>query len=232
MPCVRRVKTKTGATAVQVVDSPGRGSRTLSTSGPVVRGFDENGEMAFELPVVDAASLAAWCEAHLGSPAESELFRAGHLTCVIGTRLADGREVVVRVRAAAPRLTACTEVQRRLSDSGYPYPQQLASPAPLGEHAASARATSRAGPRCPARAAPPSPLPQRSPSWCTWLPGPGRCPRWRPRAVGRMEPQPGRVVALARGPGRGPEPGGWAGLDRCGGPGRPAEAAAKIRTRP
>ena len=73
--------------------------------------------MAFELPVVDAASLAAWCEAHLGSPVESELFRTGHLTCVIGTRLADGREVVVRVRPAASRLTACTEVQRRLFDS-------------------------------------------------------------------------------------------------------------------
>ena len=67
--------------------------------------------MVFGLPVVDAASLTAWCERHLGSPAESELFRTGHLTYVAGTRLADGREVVVRVRAAAPRIAACTEVQ-------------------------------------------------------------------------------------------------------------------------
>lgn len=59
--------------------------------------------MAFELPVVDAASLAAWCDVHRRSPAESELFRAGHFTRVIGTRLADRREVVVRVRLAAPR---------------------------------------------------------------------------------------------------------------------------------
>ena len=94
--------------------------------------------MAFELPVVDAASLATWCELHLGSPGESELFRTGHLTCVIGTRLADGPEVVVRVRPAAPRLTACTEVQRRLFDSGYPCPQPLAGPAPLGEYEATA----------------------------------------------------------------------------------------------
>ena len=94
--------------------------------------------MAFELPVVDAASLATWCELHLGSPAGSELFRTGHLTSVIGTRLADGREVVVRVRPAAPRLTACTEVQRRLFDSGYPCPQPLTRPAPLGEHEANA----------------------------------------------------------------------------------------------
>ena len=94
--------------------------------------------MAFELPVVDAASLATWCELHLGSPAGSELFRTGHLTSVIGTRLADGREVVVRVRPGALRLTACTEVQRRLFDSGYPCPQPLTRPAPLGEHEANA----------------------------------------------------------------------------------------------
>ena len=54
--------------------------------------------MTLGLPVVETASLTAWCKMHLGSPAESELFRTGHLTRVIGTRLADGREVVVRVR--------------------------------------------------------------------------------------------------------------------------------------
>jgi hypothetical protein len=43
--------------------------------------------MVFQLPAVDAASLTAWCAVHLGSPAASELFRTGHLTRVIGTRL-------------------------------------------------------------------------------------------------------------------------------------------------
>jgi len=94
--------------------------------------------MPFELPEVDAASLATWCELHLGSPPDGELFRTGHLTRVIGTRLADGREVVVRVRPAAPRIAACTEVQRQLFESGYPCPQPLAGPAPLGEHEATA----------------------------------------------------------------------------------------------
>lgn len=94
--------------------------------------------MAFEVPVVDATSLAAWCELHLGSRPDGELFRTGHLTCVIGTRLADGREVVVRVRPAAPRITACTEVQRRLFDSGYPCPRPLAGPALLDEYEATA----------------------------------------------------------------------------------------------
>lgn len=94
--------------------------------------------MAFELPAVDALSLATWCELHLGSPAETELFRTGHLTRVIGTPLADGREIVVRIRPAAPRIATCTEVQRLLSDSGYPCPQPLAGPAPLGEYEATA----------------------------------------------------------------------------------------------
>ena len=88
--------------------------------------------------MVDAASLAAWCEVHLGSPAESELFRTGHLACVIGTRLADGREVVVKVRPDAARIAACTQVQHRLWRCGYPCPRPLAGPAPLGEHAATA----------------------------------------------------------------------------------------------
>jgi len=94
--------------------------------------------VAIELPEVDAASLAAWCEIHLGTPVESELFRTGHLTSVIGIRLADGREVVVRVRPAAPRIAGCTEVQRRLFESGYPCPQPLAGPAPLGGYEATA----------------------------------------------------------------------------------------------
>ena len=94
--------------------------------------------MAFELPVVDPASLTAWCELYLGSPPAEELFRTGHLARVIATRLADGREVVVRVRPFAPRVVACTEVQRRLGESGFPCPRPLAGPAPFGDHLASA----------------------------------------------------------------------------------------------
>jgi Ser/Thr protein kinase RdoA (MazF antagonist) len=92
----------------------------------------------FELPVVDPASVTAWCEVHLGSPAAGELFRTGHLARVIGAQLADGREVVVRVRPGAPRVAACIEVQRRLYVSGYPCPEPLAGPAPFGEYEATA----------------------------------------------------------------------------------------------
>jgi Phosphotransferase enzyme family len=107
-------------------------------SESVLRRLGENGRVAFELPVVDSANLAAWCAQHLGSQVEGELFRTGHLTRVIGTRLADGREVVVRVRRSAPRIAACAEVQRQLFDSGYPCPQPLAGPAPLGAYEATA----------------------------------------------------------------------------------------------
>jgi hypothetical protein len=94
--------------------------------------------VAFKVPVVDRTSLTAWCELHLGSPAAGELFRTGHLARVIGARLNDGREVVVRVRPGAPRVAACTEVQRRLFVSGYPCPEPLAGPARLGEYEATA----------------------------------------------------------------------------------------------
>jgi hypothetical protein len=110
----------------------------LLASAPLARRPGENEQVAFELPVVDPASLSAWCELHLGSPAAGELFRAGHLACGIGARLADGREVVVKVRPAAPRTVACIEVQRRLFESGYPFPQPLAGLAPLGEYEATA----------------------------------------------------------------------------------------------
>ena len=138
--------------------------------------------MAFELPVVDAASLAAWCEVHLGSPAESELFRTGHLACVIGTRLADGREVVVKVRPAAPRIAACAEVQHRLYGCGYPCPRPLAGPAPLGEHAATAESYISGG---------------------VVLPDSGRAAQPFAAALAQLvdlAPRPGQVPSLAPGP--------------------------------
>jgi Phosphotransferase enzyme family len=138
--------------------------------------------MAFELPEVDAASVTAWCEAHLGSPAQSELFRTGHLTRVIGTRLADGREVVARVRPAAPRIAACTEVQRRLFDSGYPCPQPLAGPAPLDEYEATAESYIAGG---------------------ATLPDSGRAARPFAATLAqlvRQAPRPGQVPSLAPAP--------------------------------
>jgi Phosphotransferase enzyme family len=147
-----------------------------------VRPAGNNGRMAFGLPVVEATALAAWCELHLGSPAKRELFRTGHLTCVIGTRLADGREVVVRVRPAAPRIATCTQVQRRLSESGYPCPRPLAGPAPLGEHEATAESYLPGG---------------------AVLPGSGRAAQPFAAALAQLvhlAPRPGQVPSLAPAP--------------------------------
>jgi hypothetical protein len=90
------------------------------------------------VPAVDPARLTQWCELHLGSPVGEELFRGGHLARVIGARLADGRQVVVRIRESEPRVAACAEVQRRLFESGFPCPRPLAGPAPFGEYEATA----------------------------------------------------------------------------------------------
>ena len=89
---------------------------------------------------VDPSRLTQWCVEHLGSPPEHEIFRSGYLSVVIGLRLADGREVVVKVRPDSPRIAACVEVQRRLFQAGYPCPQPLTGCAPFGDDVATAEA--------------------------------------------------------------------------------------------
>jgi hypothetical protein len=91
-------------------------------------------------PVVGAARLARWCTDHLGSPPADEIFRSGYLSSVIGLQLADGREVVVKVRPSSPRIAACVEVQRRMFQAGYPCPRPLTGAAPFGDDIATAEA--------------------------------------------------------------------------------------------
>jgi hypothetical protein len=132
--------------------------------------------------MVGPVSLAVWCELHLGSAVASELFQAGHLARVIGARLGDGREIVVKVRPAMPRTAACTEVQRRLFESGYPCPQPLAGPAPLGDFEATAE----------------SYIPGEN-----LLPASGRAARPFALALAQlvdMAPRPGEVPSLAPAP--------------------------------
>ena len=96
--------------------------------------------MSPRLPAVDPARLAQWCEEQLGSPPAGEIFRSGHLSAVIGLRLADSRAVVVKVRPDSPRMAACVEVQRRLFASGYRCPEPLTGAAPFGDGVATAEA--------------------------------------------------------------------------------------------
>jgi hypothetical protein len=77
---------------------------------------------------------------HLGSPPADEMFRSGYLSVVIGLRLADDREVVVKVRPDSPRIAACVDVQRRLFQVGYPCPRPLTGAAAFGGDVATAEA--------------------------------------------------------------------------------------------
>jgi aminoglycoside phosphotransferase (APT) family kinase protein len=99
---------------------------------------------------VSIDAIGAWCRAQLGAMPVGELFRAGYLSLVVGLRLEDGREVVVKVRPQAPRLTGCFEVHRRLHEAGFPCPQPLAGPAALAGFTATAESYVPGGDRFPA----------------------------------------------------------------------------------
>ena len=64
---------------------------------------------------LDRPALSEWCRRRLGSEPEQVLFEAGYLSQVVGLRLANGRDVVVKVRAWQERLTGCGQVQHSLS---------------------------------------------------------------------------------------------------------------------
>jgi hypothetical protein len=101
-------------------------------------GACEDAEMPSRPHAVDSERLARWCVEHLGSGPANEIFRSGHLSAVMGLRLDDGREVVVKVRPDSPRLAACVEVQRRMFEAGYPCPEPLTGVERLGGDMATA----------------------------------------------------------------------------------------------
>jgi hypothetical protein len=85
---------------------------------------------------VIAAALERFCEEHLGAGiARLELFRAS-VGSVHGVVLDDRRRVVVKAfRPGTPvaRLEAGQTVQRKLWADGFPCPEPLVAPAPLGQ---------------------------------------------------------------------------------------------------
>jgi Phosphotransferase enzyme family len=89
-------------------------------------------------PAVDMDALAAWCLRWLGARPMAELFETGYLSAVTGMHLADGREVVVKVRRNEPRLAGCTVVHRALWTAGFPCAEPLVDVQPLNGYAATA----------------------------------------------------------------------------------------------
>jgi hypothetical protein len=83
--------------------------------------------------VPDDDFLADWCDRHLGARPARVLFRSGHLSEVIGTELADGRRVVIKIRPAEARIAGCIAVQRHLAMAGFPCPAPLTAPVQVGE---------------------------------------------------------------------------------------------------
>ena len=106
--------------------------------------------MSPRVHAVDPARLAQWCVRHLGSPPADEIFRSGHLSAVVGVRLADDREVVVKVRPDSPRIAACVDVQRRMFVAGYPCPEPLAGAALFDGYVATAETYVPGGAMLPA----------------------------------------------------------------------------------
>jgi hypothetical protein len=89
---------------------------------------------------VGVHALADWCTHWLGARPVAELFGTGNLSTVKGLRLADGREVVVKVRPSLPRLAGCAVAHRALWRAGFPCPEPLVDLQPLDGYAASAEA--------------------------------------------------------------------------------------------
>jgi hypothetical protein len=91
-------------------------------------------------PAVGMDALATWCRRWLGAPPAAELFESGYLSAVKGLGLADGREVVVKVRPGRSRLAGCAVVHLALWTAGFPCPEPLVNPQPLDGYAATAEA--------------------------------------------------------------------------------------------
>jgi Phosphotransferase enzyme family len=97
--------------------------------------------------LIQGDALAAWCVQWLGAQPTRVLFEVAHLSLVTGLRLADGRQVVVKARPPADRIYTCVDVQRHLWASGFPCPEPLAGPQPLGTLTATAEALVPGGTR-------------------------------------------------------------------------------------
>lgn len=76
--------------------------------------------------------LQDWCERALGSRPAEVFFRADSMSSVTGVRLADGRQVALKVRSASDRVLACAQAQRAATAAGIDAPGLLAGPDLLG----------------------------------------------------------------------------------------------------
>lgn len=119
---------------------------------------DQDGLVLATHSEVEEGDLSAWCRLHLDSEISEVLFRIGHLSTVVGVELTSSRRVVVKVRAAAHRLLGCATVHRRVFEQGFPCPEPLVDPAPMGNLVASAEAMTTGGDVFPTSSRRPAPF--------------------------------------------------------------------------
>ena len=82
-----------------------------------------------ELP----AWVDGWCDAFVGARPSEALFVVAHLSEVVGVRLQDAREVVVKRRVdESGRAQSCVTAQRLLAEGGFPCPMPV-TPAVFGD---------------------------------------------------------------------------------------------------
>ncbi|HUB40042.1 MAG TPA: hypothetical protein VMA72_14420 [Streptosporangiaceae bacterium] len=69
--------------------------------------------------------LPTWCADNLGGEPVDVLFRLEQVSLVVGLRLADGKDVVVKARADDGRAVSCVVAQARLAERGFPCARPL-----------------------------------------------------------------------------------------------------------
>lgn len=78
--------------------------------------------------------VAPWCRSELGSAPAAALFSVAVVSEVIGVRLEDGREIVIKARHDENRRTGrCVAVQRAMADGGFPCARPLTSVSNVGD---------------------------------------------------------------------------------------------------
>jgi len=150
-------------------------------------------------PKISSDDLILWCQSHLGAMPAAELFTTGHLSLVMGLRLSDGREVVIKARHPARRLSGCYVAQDILHATGFPCPAPLVAPAPLGALSATAERYVPGGE--PLAAAPHTTELYASAlaRLLACVPAPTELPSVEPRAaLGSLGPRRARRVARSR----------------------------------
>lgn len=69
--------------------------------------------------------LVSWCLEHMGSEPVGELLRIQRISTVYGLQLADGSEIVVKVRENEGRTASCVAAQAQLAIRGFPCASSL-----------------------------------------------------------------------------------------------------------